>query len=291
MGLLDLEKGLPNIQLSVGYLANADIYKEEKPFFSNVPFFNIPGAKQHNLITSFHDNINVLDIRGQEGAVSLDSHGFMLRTKEKVHYESKFWDEEWITKEYYLEIADFIKAQLGAAKVVIFDHTVRRADPEMPAYERGGLGKRQPSKMAHVDQTAESAEKRVRYHLKSEAVGGLEGRYQIVNCWHPLFGPLRDYPLILCDYSTVDKAKDLKASDLIFPHYLGEQYLCQYNPRHQWYYVKDQCPNECWLFKWHDSDTSCARFTVHNSVHLPQEANSEPPRPRESIEFRSIVCY
>ncbi|KAJ3579853.1 hypothetical protein NPX13_g712 [Xylaria arbuscula] len=273
---------MARLNLKIGYLADADIYREEKPFFSNIPFFNIPGAKQHNLRTSFYDDVPIRDVRGDESAVSMDRHGFMLAKKAVIHDETKFLDEKWIMQDYYPEITDFIKTQLGARKVVIFDHTVRRANPDMPMYQRGPLGNRQPSKMAHVDQTAEAAEKRVRYHMKDEAEQLLKRRYQIVNCWHPLFGPLRDYPLILCDYFSVEKDRDLRASDLIFPHYLGEQYLCQYNPRHEWYYVSDQQPNECWLFKCHDSVESSARFTVHNSVDLPKPENATAPLSRRS---------
>ncbi|KAK0726145.1 hypothetical protein B0H67DRAFT_642463 [Lasiosphaeris hirsuta] len=138
--------------------------------------------------------------------------------------------------------------------------------------------------MAHVDQTLESAVKRVRYHLKDEAAELLKGRFRIVKL---------QSPLVLCDYFNVDKDKDLRASDLVFPHYVGEQWYSHYNPQHKWFYVSDQQPQECWLFKCHDSegDPKKAAFAIHNSVDTPVPDRLPAPRPRETIEFRCLDFY
>lgn len=40
--------------------------------------------------------------------------------------------------------------------------------------------------------------------------------------WRPLFGPLRDFPLAIGDFSTFDLARDGEPTDLVFPHYVGE---------------------------------------------------------------------
>lgn len=124
--------------------------------------------------------------------------------------------------------------------------------------------------------------------------------------WHPLCGPVRESPLALCDYSTVDQTQDLEASDLVFPHYVGEQWLAKYNQRHKWHYLSDQMPNEVWLFKCYESlQDGRARckwksapwfsfpapngqlVAVHTSFQLPPTA--EEVRSRESIEFRCLV--
>lgn len=119
-----LQAVLPVARCKMGYLAELEEYDTEKPFFSNVPFFNIPGAKQHNIVTSYHDDVPLTDLRGQEDLVSLDTHGFALRKKDKVYPENLFHDEKWITSHYYEEIGEFVKKELGANRVVIFDHTV-----------------------------------------------------------------------------------------------------------------------------------------------------------------------
>jgi hypothetical protein len=69
---------LPSKHITMGYLAEIDLYKTKKPFFSNVPFFHIPGAKQHNIGTEYHDGVQVFDLRGHESDVTLDTHGFEI---------------------------------------------------------------------------------------------------------------------------------------------------------------------------------------------------------------------
>ena len=65
--------------------------------------------------------------------------------------------------------------------------------------------------------------------------------------------PVRDWPLALCDASTVDGA-DLVASDVIYPNYLAENRLVHYNDNQRWYWLPDQAENEVLVFKAVDSN-------------------------------------
>ena len=61
---------------------------------------------------------------------------------------------------------------------------IRRYRPEET---QDGPDKRQPVKLAHVDQTTKSSIARVRRHLpQDEAPGLLERRFQIINLWRPI---------------------------------------------------------------------------------------------------------
>ena len=71
--------------------------------------------------------------------------------------------------------------------------------------------------------------------------------------WRPLFGPLRDWPLGVCDYRSLDLENDLISSDNILPHKVAETYNVIYNEAHRWYYLKDQMPDEVLIFKSFDS--------------------------------------
>ena len=64
--------------------------------------------------------------RDVAGTLSLDANGFVL-----VGHETQvadFLDEEQMKSVYYLEIEQLVKDRTGAARVVIFDHTLRSAD-------------------------------------------------------------------------------------------------------------------------------------------------------------------
>lgn len=77
--------------------------------------------------------------------------------------------------------------------------------------------------------------------------------------WRPLFGPLGDAPLAYCDWNTVDVGRDYLPADLIFPHYIGEQYLVTHHPSHRWYYLSGQRTNEFTFLKCWDSRDDVAR--------------------------------
>lgn len=76
--------------------------------------------------------------------------------------------------------------------------------------------------------------------------------------WRPLFGPLEDFPLTYCDRNTVNIERDYLAADLIFPHYIGEQYVVKHHPDHRWYFLSNQTPNKFTLLKCYDNKENVA---------------------------------
>jgi hypothetical protein len=71
--------------------------------------------------------------------------------------------------------------------------------------------------------------------------------------WRPLFGPLEDWPLALMDYTSLNKAHDLIASDNIYVHRIRENYNVLWNKEHQWYFLENQQPHEILVFKTFDT--------------------------------------
>ncbi|KAF8249054.1 hypothetical protein K440DRAFT_509597, partial [Wilcoxina mikolae CBS 423.85] len=231
----------------------------------------------------------ITDIRGQESDYTVDGVGFELVVHKSLLGHDDFDDESKVMSTYYPEMVQFVTSKLNAARAFVFDHTLRRRTPGMQ--DCGTSKWRQPLSAAHIDQTPDSAKARIYLHLKEEAEELLKKRYQIVNVWRPLHGPLKDRPLALCDYNSLDLSRDLLPTDLVFPHYVGESYNLLYNESHKWYFVDGQNVDEVWLFKCADSiqDSSIAKMAAHTSFEY-----SETPvdsRPRESIEVRVLVFY
>ena len=71
--------------------------------------------------------------------------------------------------------------------------------------------------------------------------------------WKPLFGPLQDWPLGLCDYLSIDPQRDLVPSDNIYTHLVTETYNVYHNNRHRWYFLGDMKPDELLVFKSFDT--------------------------------------
>ena len=188
---------------------------------------------------------------------------------------------------YYPAAEAFLRATLGADRVVLFDHTVRRRVEG--AADIRGAGPRQPATRVHVDQTEASGPNRVREHCPDEADQLLKGRVQVINLWRPIRGPLRDSPLAMCDGTTVAKG-DLVASDLIYPNRRGETYSVKYNPNHRWFYFPEMTADEALLLKCYDSaDDGRTRFCPHTAFSDP--TTPEDAAPRESIELRALVFH
>lgn len=214
---------------------------------------------------------------------SLDVQGF-----QRVESPSKvpdLEDETQVVQLYYAEADALIRAQTGAVKTVIFDHTIR---VDVPGREASGL--REPVRYVHNDQTERSAIRRVRDHLPgAEAEERLLKRFAIINLWRPIGGPVFTTPLALCDASTIDSA-DFLPSDLVYRDKIGETFSVRANPQHRWYYYPQLRPEEALLLKIYDSRTDgIARAGAHTAFDDPATPADAPPR--RSIELRALVFF
>jgi len=253
----------------------------EKP--RNYTFKPPPGTPRSNVVADTHI-VPIRDARPIASSLSLDREGFaLLREASKV---DNFYDDNEVRRDYYPEVERVIGQATGADRVFVFDHTVRR---RVPGAEDRRDGLRQPVSRVHVDHTKASGPQRVRDLLPDEADELLRGRLQVINLWRPIRGPLLDAPLALCDARSV-AAKDLVASDLVYPNRIGETYAVRYDAAHRWYYIPAMAADEALLIKCYDSLTDGrARFAPHSAFLDPTTPEDAPPR--ESIEIRTLVFH
>ncbi|EMD31101.1 hypothetical protein CERSUDRAFT_163525 [Gelatoporia subvermispora B] len=250
---------------------------EERPY--NYAYEAPQGIPKSNVGTDPHPAV-IHDVRGKEDTVSLDTTGFQF-TKH-VSEEKDFLDEELIKTRYYKEVEELLKKEVGAKRVFIFDHIIRR--------KPGGNGNdpaRGPALLVHIDQTFEASVNRVHYHLGDEAERLLKGRVRIINVWRPIGNPVYHKPLAVADWRTLDKENDLVPVRLIYPHREGATFSVRYNPDHRWYYLSNQTPDEVLFIKCYDSEEDKARLTPHTA--FPDSTSPEDAPQRESIEVRTLV--
>jgi hypothetical protein len=271
----DVASELPHVEAALNYLAPS----QGKP--STYAYAVPEGVAQTNIVNEPHV-VPIHDIRAAAPDAALDREGFaLIRHRSAVR---DFYDEAEIRAVYYPETERVLAVATGAARVFVFDHTIRRRVPG--AEDRAAGAPRQPVPRIHVDQTEKSGAQRVRDLMGDEAEALLRGRVQVVNLWRPIRGPLRDAPLAVADARSVAPA-DLVASDLVYRDRTGETYSLRYNPAHRWYYAPDMQPNEALLLKCYDSATDGrARFAPHTAFTDPTVQNVLP---RESIEMRALV--
>ncbi|MEM9063116.1 MAG: CmcJ/NvfI family oxidoreductase [Pseudomonadota bacterium] len=240
------------------------------------------GATKYLFEVEDHD-IRVADLRPHADRFALDREGFALRAVPTT--VADLYDDAVVESDYYDEIKDLLKAELGAAEVAIFDAT-RRSDGGTGAANKDG--NRGPAGRIHVDYTAKSGPQRARDVFGAEEYDRLiaaGARIVQVNVWRPITGPVQRSPLALADASTVAEA-DLIATDQVFPDRVGEIYHLEQNPAQKWYYAPEMTRDEVLLIKGWDSYDSVAQFTPHTAFRLPDE-DGKPAR--ESIEVRTFA--
>ena len=197
-----------------------------------------------------------------------------------------FYDDDELTRRYYPEAAEIIAAALGAGRVIVFDHNVRRGHGADPGGARYPVAR--PVRHAHVDYTESSANQRLHHEVRVQPGSLASTRFMQVNLWRPIRAPLRDAPLAVCDGATLSRPS-LRVADLRYPDRTGEIYYLAYQPEQRWYFASDMSVAEAWLFKNFDSDTHArARQAPHSAFEDPRPALTVP---RESIEVRALALF
>lgn len=218
--------------------------------------------------------VRIRDLR--RAGATLDVEGFALA---RAASAVDFRDDAQAAGAGRAEAAELVRAQTGAARVHVFDHTYRRRSPEAP---------RQPSTRVHVDYTERSAPQRVRDLFGAEAEALLAGRVAFVNVWRAVRHPAADWPLALCDARSV-RPEHLIATDIHYADRVGEIYNVAYDPAQAWWAAPALGLDEAILIKCYDSEPGLARFAPHTAFESPLTPPDAPPR--ESIEFRAIAFF
>jgi len=214
---------------------------------------------------------------------ALERNGFRF-----VRHDTKvvdFFDEDELRRAYYPEMEALVKAESGASRVEVFDHTLRTADDEL----RQARKIREVVRRVHNDYTEWSGPQRVRTFLPHEADALLGRRFAVIQVWRPIRHPVESWPLAIADAQSI-APENLVVTERRYPDRVGQTYAVTYNPAHRWYWFPHMRPDEALVFKTYESQKEGrARWTAHTAFEDP----TSPPgaRPRESIEIRTLAFF
>src|SRR5215468_11196823 len=227
--------------------------------------------------------VTIRNGRRYAGEFTLERNGFgFVRHDTAV---GDFLEETDVRRTYYAEMEALVKAESGASRVVVFDHTLRTADDE----ERAARKIREVVQRVHNDYTEWSGPQRVRDLLPDEAEALLKQRFAIIQVWRPIRHPIETFPLAICDARSVS-FDDFVISERRYPNRVGQTYVVRYRPRHHWYWFPLMRREEALVFKVYDSlQDGRARFTAHTAFDDPTAPAGA--RPRESIEIRTLAFF
>lgn len=227
--------------------------------------------------------MTIRDGRAIAKQLSLEREGFIFVTHQTKVQD--FFDEAEVRSVYYPETEQLVKANSGAKRVLVFDHTLRSADSAMRETKQISG----PVRNAHNDYTEWSGPQRVRDLLPEEAEELLQRRFAVIQTWRPIRNPVEREPLAIADARSIG-TKELISSSRVYPNRVGEVYHCTFNPEHRWYYFPKMQRNEAIVFKCFDSmKDGRARWTAHCAFDDP--ASRPGDQPRESIEMRTLAFF
>jgi hypothetical protein len=225
---------------------------------------------------------------------TLDRDGFAIIGHSSA--VTDFTDQEEVDRVYVGEVAEFVRSYAGADRVVTLSWVLRRSQAP------GASGSQPQAALVHDDYSVLGARERAEATYASRFPDGPGYRRALItSLWRVFSPPPQDWPLAICDYTSVGPDEGLNnrlyfvdkiPSDLYAemppdaPGASGFEF--HYNPRHQWWYFPDMTRDEILFFKLNDSDHERA-WRVPHSAFRDQAARAT--RPRHSIEFRTIAYF
>lgn len=271
------------LQAAISYVANVPV--NEKAYhmmYGDSGDFARTNIKREWIDTSIHD------IRGSEAGLNFWKHGVAVRLLHSEMQYSDFDVDAKIRDIYFKELENHLRDYLNASEVKLFRYGIRKRHEEFPVSTGKEYEFAQPTSISHIDATLGSTEDEMRKQFGYDDADTIHRRFQWVNVWKPLRGPVNDYPLCFCDASTVERA-DAEATDMVYSDYFTENLSLRFNEGQRWYYLSDHRPDEIIIFKQSDSDATAIGGVPHCSFRNPRASTVESPR--ESIEARALVIY
>ncbi len=225
---------------------------------------------------------------------ALDRNGFELVAHASAVRD--FTDRDEVERVYPGEVAEFVRSRTGADRVAALGWVLRRsADP--------GANASQPqAALVHCDFSVTGAVPRARDAYAARFPDGPGYRRALLtSVWRVFTPPPQDWPLALCDYTSVGPGEGLDNRLYFVDEIPADRYAemppdapgtsgfeFHYSPAHQWWYFPGMTRDEVLFFKFNDSDHERAWRVPHSAFRDPTVHGA---RPRHSIEFRTVAYF
>ncbi|KAI0545211.1 hypothetical protein F4679DRAFT_599885 [Xylaria curta] len=268
----------------MNYVARLKIFETEKAFFTDFPVSSIPGARQSNHQVE-RTPIQVHPIQDYS-RFDLNVNGFcVIRAETSLNSEQAFTKSKDVKKAYWAQIERILEHRFPEyTRIEGFDFTVRKREHDFPAISRLYGDYEQPLNSPHIDWTAKGSELQMQDAFPGQDHSWRGKDYDIINVWRPLIGPSDDWPLAVCDWTSIDQNQDVLLNDGIRRDKVDENATLHPNKAHRWYYIKDQTTDELVVFRnSHSKEKLPCCF--HSAVFNPQATGP----PRVSIEVRLVA--
>ena len=231
---------------------------------------------------------------------TIDRNGFAIIEHRSAVRD--FTDPGEVERIYAGEIADLVKSGTGADRVAPLGWVLRESVAPDELASRRGTAARPQALLVHDDFSVSAARSTVAAAYASRFPDGPGYRRALfASLWRVFSPPPQDWPLALCDYTSVGPGDGLdcpmyfvdKVPDDLYaempPDTLSTSGVeFHYNPAHRWWYFPGMTREEILFFKFDDTDHSVAWRTMHSAFH---DHTAQATQPRQSIEFRTVAFF
>ena len=268
--------------------------------------FVAPGVEVNTGTYEKH-RMEVRDGRSIAEQFSLDKHGFVIARHNSAVRD--FFDSKEVDAVYPDEVVQVVRRLTGADRVATRGWMVRtsgdrgKRQRKVVGYTHSG-GVQPPASEAHVDFSPEVADRMARQIFAQEFSGDKSyTRFIASSLWRTFSPPPQDWPLALCDGSTV-ATDDGTTNALVIVDAIPDRAtmlgdwpeektaikaaIFRHNPKHRWWYFSNMHRDEVILLKFHDSDRNSVLRVPHTAFRDTSFPNAHP---RESIEFRTFAYF
>ncbi|KAI1490510.1 hypothetical protein F5X96DRAFT_694573 [Biscogniauxia mediterranea] len=276
------------------YLKKLPLYETTKPYVVNLPLSHVPTGQRTNQDCLAYSGIQIKDIRTAEETPTLDRNGFELSGAIPLSLEYEEFRDPAKVREVYLEnVKTALLEMTGADQAHALHLAIRRRHPSFPEKPRGSREAEtdQPVQGVHCDYTPLQAYNSLRTALGDEKANEIwhERRVEIIQVWRPIRGPVLDWPVGVCESTSVNKDVDLVPTDNVWSYSISETYNVFHSPEHKWYFVSEQGPEDVLLFKGFDNAEGVSTFCPHAAFKL--DGADDVTQMRESVECAVLLVY
>jgi len=267
-------------------------------------FYLAPESTVLRRFTAPGNSVNTGEYRGYQmpirngrpisGEFTLDRNGFAITGHRSA--VTDFTDRDEVNGVYVGEVAEFVTSYTGADRVATLGWTLRRSAAP-------GENASQPqAALVHDDYSVAGARGRAEAAYAANFPDGPGFRRALItSLWRVFSPPPQDWPLAICDYTSVGPGEGLD-NRLYFVDKIPADLYAEmpedspgtsgfefhHNPAHQWWYFPDMTRDEILFFKLNDSDHSRAWRVPHSAF---RDGTARATKPRHSIEFRTIAYF
>ncbi|KAG9250322.1 putative CmcJ-like methyltransferase [Emericellopsis atlantica] len=278
------------METHIQYIIRDPILRVEKAFTTDFPIDHVNGVegiRMQNIHWEKRQVIveEIVDPRSWK----LDVHGFcFLRAETRLDPEKAYKQKDEVKDAFWHEIEAILHHHFPQySRIEAFDFTLRKRDPEYPVKNRGYNPEYEnPSGGAHADFSQQGGPLVLQHCFQGQDKFWEGKDFDMINVWRPLRGPTDDWPLAMCDYTSISTNDDLVLNDAIKRDLVVECSLMHHSDTHRWHYLKDHDVDTLLVFRNSDSLGKRARG-FHAAVCNP---NTTGP-PRESVEVRLVAFY